>query len=368
METREEFIAFIREAAAEGEKLASMESETHAKGIEYKKLAKSLESETKAMEDSIEMTVRKRKNELEGSFDEELSKADSLLRKAKSSRAKAKEKGQNERIFEETSELRDEIRRRKIEIKTVLKKENVPGFCNTRLFFALTSPSGIKDILIILLCFAICFAAVPLCVYWLSKGETPLQLVLIYVCAIVLFGGIYFLAFIKPAMKHGPVLKQIRQIRAAIASKEKQVSAISKGIREDKDEAMYGLGSFDENISAINEEKGKIAERKKAALEDFEKETAPRLTEEIRANHRERLNTLDTDMKAARSEYESMEAVLQEQRLSVAQKYETVLGKDYKKEELDMLIAYLERGKAANISEAQSLYKMGARLTDEEEV
>ena len=368
METKQEYIVFLNEALAESEKLAEMETKTAQQDILHKKLAKSLKSETKAMEDSIDITIKKRKNELEKSFDEELEKADSILRKAKNQREKAKTKGQNARISEETLELRDEIRRHKIEIKTMFKKDKVPGYCDSRLFFALTSPKGVGDFLIILLCFAICFLAVPIGLYMLIGDGQSMRLVLIYLGAIIIFGGLYVLLFIRAKTAHGQTLEQVRKIRSVISAQEKQVDAITKSIRDDKNEEMYGLGSYDENISDIQEEKNRIAERRNAALEQFENEVKPRITQEIRQNHSERLGQLETEMKEAGSVYEDMEAVLQDQKLNVAQKFETVLGRDYKKEEITALIAYLESGKAANISEAQSLYRMGAKTNGEEEI
>ena len=94
-------IAFLREA---GEALAELKEAQEAareQDLQTKRLEKSLASEKKAVADSIEMTIRKRKSEITDSYDSQIEQTQVQLRKVKAKREKAKNQGMKERMDEE---------------------------------------------------------------------------------------------------------------------------------------------------------------------------------------------------------------------------------------------------------------------------
>ena len=79
----------------------------------------------------MNQTIKKRRSEIDTSYDKEIAKGQERLKKARTQREKAKNKGMKERIAEETSELREHNRDLQIQMKTMFQKDKVPVFCRT---------------------------------------------------------------------------------------------------------------------------------------------------------------------------------------------------------------------------------------------
>ena len=84
-----------------------------------------LETARKAVSDSVNQTIKKRLDEINSSYDQELGKGQERLKKARAKREKAKSQGVKERIAEETSELREHNRDLKVQMRTFVPEE--PG-------------------------------------------------------------------------------------------------------------------------------------------------------------------------------------------------------------------------------------------------
>ena len=106
---------------------------------EEKRLEKELALNKKNLKDDIEITVKKRRNEVSDKFDKEIDKDESKLKKIRGQRSKAKNKGIKARIAEETSDLtsqNDEL------------KANIKAFkllWQWFLFFAVFNKGGRRD-------------------------------------------------------------------------------------------------------------------------------------------------------------------------------------------------------------------------------
>ena len=70
-------------------------------------MKKALDTEKKQMTDAVGSTVKKRRDDINSSYDAEINKAQDQLKKARAKREKAKNQGMKERIAEETSELHE---------------------------------------------------------------------------------------------------------------------------------------------------------------------------------------------------------------------------------------------------------------------
>ena len=81
----------------------------------------------KAVTDSVNQTIKKRRSEIDSSYDKEIAKGQERLKKARTQREKAKNKGMKERIAEETSVLREHNRDLQVQMKTMFQKDKVPG-------------------------------------------------------------------------------------------------------------------------------------------------------------------------------------------------------------------------------------------------
>ena len=67
------------------------------------RLKKALDTEKNQMTDAVGSTVKKRRDDINSSYDAEINKAQDQLKKARAKREKAKNQGMKERIAEETS-------------------------------------------------------------------------------------------------------------------------------------------------------------------------------------------------------------------------------------------------------------------------
>ena len=95
-----DYLAAARESVEELSLAADREEQLKQ---DENRLKKALDTEKKQMSDAVGTTVKKRREELNSSYDTEISKAQDLLKKARARREKARNQGVKERIAEETS-------------------------------------------------------------------------------------------------------------------------------------------------------------------------------------------------------------------------------------------------------------------------
>ena len=151
---------------------------------------KELAAAKKAVTDSVNQTIKKRRSEIDSSYDKEIAKGQERLKKARTQREKAKNKGMKERIAEETSELREHNRDLQIQMKTMFQKDKVPVFCRTTFYYSLYYARGLKERLIGFITFLICFLVLPCGIYFLLPDRKIWYLVLVYFADIIIFGGL----------------------------------------------------------------------------------------------------------------------------------------------------------------------------------
>ena len=184
---------------------------------------KELAAAKKAVTDSVNQTIKKRRSEIDASYDKEIAKGQERLKKARSQREKAKNKGMKERIAEETSQLREHNRDLQVQMKTIFQKDKVPVFCRTTFYYALYYARGLKERLIGLVTFLICFLALPCGIYFLLPDRKIWYLVLIYFADIIIFGGLYVTIGNRSRSRYHDALKQGREIRNLLNSNEKKI-------------------------------------------------------------------------------------------------------------------------------------------------
>ena len=106
---------------------------------------KELAAAKKAVTDSVNQTIKKRRSEIDTSYDKEIAKGQERLKKARTA-GKAKNKGMKERIAEETSELREHNRDLQIQMKTMFQKDKVPVFCRTTFYYSLYYARDLRSV------------------------------------------------------------------------------------------------------------------------------------------------------------------------------------------------------------------------------
>ncbi|HIX15592.1 MAG TPA: hypothetical protein H9740_07735 [Candidatus Hungatella pullicola] len=351
-------VGFLAEACRAVQELTASKESLEQFRQEEKRLAKELDSEQKAVSDEITLTVRKRAEEINDTYDKEIGKAQDRLKRARSKRERAKNQGMKERIHEETQELNEENRELQMQMKTLFQQERIPKFCKSTLYFSLYLPRGFSEFSVLLLVILFCFLAVPFGIYTLLPVQSPYCLMAIYFAAIVVFGGLYIFINNKTKVRHQKALKQGRAIRDLMKSNNKKIRVIVNSIRRDRNEAVYDLKKYDDEIARIQQELSDIMNKKKEALNTFDKVTKTIISDEIAEGRREELDRLKMAHDKVLDDVGEAEIRVKEQTLFIADHYESYLGKEFMiPEKLDELADMIRMGKASTINEARNLYR-----------
>ena len=323
-----------------------------------KQLENSLKAKQKSVADTIAQTVKKRSDEISKSYDSEIGKAQDRLKKVRGKREKAKTQGEKERIAEETQSLIRENEELKGQIKTMFRANHVPGYCASNLYYSLYFTKGIGEMATMLAALLIVFLALPCGIYFLIPNRQTLYLVGIYVAVILIFGGIYVKIGNSTRMKNLDVLKEGRGIRNRIRANKKQMKVITRSIRKDKNETVYNLQKFDDEIAQIEQDLAQAERKKKEALNTFETVTKTIISDEIMGNNRPEIDQIESDLAKTAADLKETQNAAMNKALYITDHFEIYAGKDFMtKERLEALEEIITSGKASNISEAIVVFK-----------
>lgn len=323
-----------------------------------KQLESSLKTKQKQVSETIALTVKKRNDEIAKSYDVEIAKTQDLLKKVRGKREKARNQGEKERIADETQGLIHDNEELRDQMKTMFRTNHVPGFCAGNLYYALYFTKELKEMMTVFLMVMLCFLLIPCGIYMALPQKMTLYLILIYVVDILLFGGLYVKIGNSTKMKHMDCLKEGRNIRNQIAANKKQMKKIAKSIRKDKNETVYNLEKFDDEIAQLEQDKMQAERQKKEALNTFETVTKTIISDEIMENHKEEFDQMESDLAKTVADLKETQSAARTKALYITDHFEVYAGKEYmtleKLEELEEIIA---SGKAANLSDAIINYK-----------
>ena len=153
--------AFLQEAGQALSEAGRLAKEEERLKEEEAKTLRELKTGEKALKDEIDSTLRKRLKELTGTHDAEIAEEKDKLKKAKAQKEKAKNEGIEERIREETRPYLEDSSAKKEEMLNAFRKQKIPAYYTTRLYYALHYPHKPADLLVLLLFVGLCFIAVP---------------------------------------------------------------------------------------------------------------------------------------------------------------------------------------------------------------
>ncbi|MBQ8923489.1 MAG: hypothetical protein IJ053_01715 [Lachnospiraceae bacterium] len=361
---KQDYLVGVRE---EVKKRDAMAAELEKMRTYQKKLNKNIASEEKSITDEIASTIKKRKQEVSDTYDERLDDNRLRRKKVENKRGKKKNQQMNERIDEETKDIREENRNLEVEMKTLLKKNKVTSFCSSKLYYYMFMPKGADEILGMIISFIIWFIGIPSVVMLifkkavLSKKENinmAFWCVLIAAVVFIILLIIYFAVYSSTKLRHGDTLKEARAIRDRIKANNKHAEAIKNSISKDNDESQYNLASYDKKIEELDKEADKISDEKQDALKLFEQETKQIITDEINGRRLPELERMKAEKKELEEKITLGEKKYSEKVLQITNKYARYIGEDLCKEDkLSDLISLMEEGQADTVSEAINLYK-----------
>lgn len=330
-----------------------------------KNLKRAITTEEKSIQDEIAQTIRKRKNEIEKAYDDQIEANKSKSRKTKMKRDKVKSARMDERVSEETADLTEENRQLQVELKTLFKANHVPGFCRSDLFYSLFMTKRILEILVLLVVLVITYVGVPALMYYLSvniffKGSSRVTFLCTLTVSLTLFvlGLIYVLIMNGAKVRHYDILREGRVIKDKIAANKRQMRAIRNKISKDKDDSQYGLDKFDDRLAELEEELKDISLEKQDAMTAFENETKQVLTDEVNDRRLAKLEKMKEDIEVLEDNISALEEDINSSTIAVANNYSAILGKDFcTPTKVADLISLMEDGTADTVSEAIAAYK-----------
>lgn len=332
-----------------------------------KKLSKNIASEEKSISDEIATTIRKRRQEIQSTYDDRLDDNRARKKKVANKRDKKKEERMDKRYHEETKGLRESDKDLQVEMQTLLRKYKLPSFCGKKLYFALFYARNVKEFGLKILSFLIGFCGIPGLVTILVKKlvlDTKKDINVAFWCALVAAGTfillllIYFAIYSRTKIKHMDALTQARSIRDKMIANKRQAKAIRHSISKDHDDSQYNLDAYDEKLDNLDAEADVIGKEKQEALRVFEEETTAMITEEINNRRLPALEALKEEKASLENEVAAEEKRFSDQTLLVANKYAAVLGEDLcRQDKLEELIAIMQEGQAETVSEAIRVYK-----------
>ncbi|MFR5601415.1 MAG: hypothetical protein ACLTKI_03195 [Lachnospiraceae bacterium] len=352
-------IAFLTEAREAVEALSLLKDREAHLETEEKRLDKALETEKKMVSDSINQTIKQRLDELTLSYDKEIGKGQDKLKKARIKREKAKNQGMKDRIEEETAELHAYNRELKLQIKTLFQKKGVPSFCNSDWYYSLYFTRGIREAFRLLITIAVCFWVIPYGLYYFVVPEKkPLYLACIYVADILVFGGLYILISNKTKLFYTDTLKKGRTIRDQINANKKKIRVIVHTIKKDRNESVYDLEKYDDEIAQVEQSLAETAGKKRDALNTFDHVTRTIISDEISNNHKEKLESITKQLREIRDQLEAVDQEAKQKNLIITDRYSVYLGREFLDPlKIGELADLLKTGSAANLSEAIQQYK-----------
>ena len=358
---------YLIEIRNEVVKRDAMAAELEKMRTYQKKVTKNIASEEKSISDEIASTIKKRMQELSDIYDERIDDNHARRKKVEVKRGKKKNEQMNERILDETKDIRDDNRELEVEMKTLLKKNDVSSFCASKLFYIMFMPKGTDEIIAMLLSFIVYFIGIPSAVMLIFKKavlshkeniNTAFWCTLIAALVFIVLLIVYFSIYSSTKMRNIELLKETRAIRDRIKANDKHAEAIKNSISKDQDESYYNLSSFDKKLKELDKEADSISDEKQDALKLFEADTKQVITDEINGRRLPELERLKAEKKELENKIAQGEKKYSDKVLYITNKYARYIGEDLCKEEkLSDLISLMEEGQADTVSEAINLYK-----------
>ena len=319
--------AFLQEAGQALSEAGRLAKEEERLKEEEAKTLRELKTGEKALKDEIDSTLRKRLKELTGTHDAEDSSA------------------------------------KKAEMLNAFRKQKIPAYYTTRLYYALHYPHKPADLLVLLLFVGLCFIAVPCGIYFLALPEnlrSPVLLAVIYVLSVLIFGGLYTWIGNSSKSKYTDMLRMGKETWDDLAANQKQVRKLTRQIRRDKDEERYNLGAYDDEIARASQAVQEAEARKQEALTNFDTVTKNIITDELTQNSSEKIGRL---MSAHDEALRLLQEVGEEKRQkekTLQEQYEVRLGREFMSEEkIEALSDILTRGSASSLADAMTEYRTG---------
>lgn len=351
-------IEFLKGARENIIKAKKYEEEINQLKKEERKAKRDYSTAQKEVAAQIDKALKDGRNEACSGLEAEVNKLQKELDRLKSERAASKEKGVADRISRETEYLYNSNKSRKADVVSMFKRDKVPALCRNPYYLALFAPKGIIDLIVLILTQLAAFGLIPMLVYFLIKNRQSYHLAIIYVVAVLLFGGGYILILYFTRSRYGKYIRAARDVNAQIRINRRKIKQIRKNIINDEDESGYNLTDIDNRLSERKKEFEAVSSELEAARKQFDEVTSIKIKKDIEDENEERLNQLSEALRDKSEQIRLADEENERLDMEYEEKYMERIEKDYLKEaKLDYMIELLENGDVPSIESAVLILK-----------
>lgn len=338
--------------------------EQNARIESYNKLAsqirefsRDVEDQKRSIQASIDTKIKQSSAAICAGFNKSIDEERAKLKDIQSDRERAKDAGVKERISTETAHLRHENEKLKSRIKESFKTNGVPAYCNNAVFMMMFRTTGIFQYLIYFLLLTVFYAVIPTVALIVFKLQAQYIIIYYFVC-ILIQSFVGKVVYKKTIMEHFATLDEAARMQSDIKDNNKRIKRISKRIRKDKSEEMYGLEEFDNRINEVRDNIKNIENQKALALQNFEKNVKPNIIIELEAVNKNKIDAMDKRLSDMNEKYNHLDELIKQKRMYISSNYEAYLGKEvFDIDKLLKLQKIIKSGQADTIAKALSVYE-----------
>lgn len=336
---------------------SSLRGQIQQENIKKQNLTKDIESEEKLLKETIDATVKKRREQVLSNFDREMSKVQDRLKNTRNERTRAKNKGVEARIKEETSEIIQENKNLKDEIRTIFRQKGVWKYFDNKLTYILYYPKTAKEKVLFLLLAAMGIIVIPTLAVWLTNAFWLLR-VLEYIVIAAIFVTLYIVGYKYARVEYKDAFLETKVQRSTIIKNESKIKRIIRSIKKDKDDERYGLESFDSEIKELEQQISEIVARKNNAVNDFERTTKADIEEEITARDIGKIEKLKKEQNEAAIKLKELEQQQKNITIDISTNYTAYIGEEnMNTESIEKMMVLLADGRAKTIGDAINILK-----------
>jgi hypothetical protein len=325
--------------------------------VEKQSLEKDIVAEEMHVQNTIESTIKNERQEIISDFDKKIADKKDELKAVNAERKKTRDQEVRNRIKKETDVIKDENKKIHSTIREAFKEKKIPAFCDSTFFYSLYCTTTKKEFIIFAITTIIFIAGIPNAICWMYRGYWLFR-VLIYIGVVAAFFVLYFVVYKLTRAKDKEIFEEMRPHRNKIHDNIKKIKVTIKEIKNDTDESLYNLGEFDEEISSTEKEIAKLEVEKEKALRLFEDVTIKKITDEIIADSKDKIDEMKEKSDNLSILLRDIEIKREDVSLNISLNYEPFLGKEFLTlSKIDKLIALVNEGKASTIAEAIGVMK-----------
>ena len=324
---------------------------------QIKELGRDIDEEKRNLQNTIESQIKQSSAAVCAGFEKSIDEERARLKDIQSDRERAKDAGVKERISSETAHLRHENEKLKNRIKESFKTDGVPAYCNNSVFMLLFRTTGVWQYFLYIVLLGVFYAVIPYLLFkLLDFGQ--INIIIYYFVCIFIQSFVGKVMYKKTVIEHFNTLDAAAKMQFDIKDNNRKIRRISKRIRKDKNEEMYGLEEFDSQIKEVRNDIKDIVERKKAVIEEFEKTVKPNIIAELEAVDKDKRDDMEKKLSALNEQYIKLDEQIKLKRMYISSNYEAYLGKEvFDLDKLLKLMQIMKSGQADTIAKALAVYE-----------